>query len=107
MIERILKWLGLRGEEVPSIAVEEPVIKKKKRVVKKKPAKKRATRTVTKRKGTKKDALLKALSRRKKPAKIEDLAKAAGVTPMTARRYLYYLAKEGKVKKTKEGWLVK
>lgn len=114
MVERVLRWLGLRESS------SQPVAAKKTADVNKKPVKKKTVKTktvkkakpkpkakTTKSQGTKKDALVKYLSKRKKPASIEDVAKKVGVTPMTARRYLYYLAKEKKVKKTKDGWMVK
>ncbi|MBR9679443.1 MAG: DeoR family transcriptional regulator [Candidatus Altiarchaeota archaeon] len=117
MVERILKWLGLRESdsqiEVTAQKTVKPksVVKKsvKKKIVKR-PVKKKSLKTKkkpVKTQGTKKDALVKYLSKRKKPASIEDVARKVGVTPMTARRYLYYLAKEKKVKKTKNGWVVK
>ena len=120
MVERVLKWLGLRESSSQPVAVKKttkPAVKKKpvkkkvvKKTVKKKTVKK--AKPITKKKtaksqGTKKDALVEYLSKRKKPASIEDVAKKVGVTPMTARRYLYYLAREKKVKKTKDGWMVK
>ncbi len=124
MLKKILNWLLGREEEHSELlnelkqAEEQEVEKEFLELVEQKPAapkkrakkpaaKKRARKPAKAAKTTKKDEVLKLLSRRKKPAKLEDIAEKVGVTTQTARRYLYYLKKEGKVDKKGDGWVKK
>ncbi|MBR9689999.1 MAG: histidine biosynthesis protein HisIE [Candidatus Altiarchaeota archaeon] len=83
----------------------------KKKIVKKatkKPAKKTTKKAVKpKAKKTKKDEVVAYLKPRKTPATMGDIAKKVGITTQTARRYLYYLKKEGTVVKKGDGWVKK
>lgn len=77
--------------------------KKPKKKSKKKPKKK--SKGGKKKKKTKKEQIVPYLKSRKSPATKKDVAEAVGVTEGTARRYLYYLKKDGKVDKTDDGWV--
>lgn len=78
-----------------------------KRKASKKATKKKPKKKAVKKAATKKDEVFKYLKGRKSPAKISTIAKKAGVTEQTARRYLYYLRKSGKVKRESDGWVSK
>ena len=117
MLKKIINWFLGKSEEKEDLLEKLKESEEKElenvslELVEKPKAKKRTTKrkTTTKKKGktTKKDEVLKLLSRRKNPIKLEDVAKRVGVTTQTARRYLYYLKKEGKVDKKGDGWVKK
>lgn len=124
IIDTILERLGFKRSERKSLELlrqmEEGIEERKpaRRVRRERKEKKKTRKTVKKkiekkgrkRKGekrTKREMIVEYLKKRKKPAKIEDIAKKVGATVQTTRRYLYYLAKEGKVRKVKEGWVAR
>ena len=115
-VDRILRWLGLRKERKRNVdvlreaGVVEPARQDlRKREVSRTETRKRATgRKKTRKAGkTKKEMVVSYLKRRKKPATVEEVASKVGITIQTARRYLYYLAKEGKVEKKGKGWVAR
>ncbi|MBR9680598.1 MAG: HTH domain-containing protein [Candidatus Altiarchaeota archaeon] len=94
--------------------VKKKVVKKKplkKKVVKKKtkkPVKKKTTKkTKVGAKITKKESVVKFLKTSKAPKSMDAIAKKVGITTQTARRYLFYLKKEGKVNTKNNGWVSK
>jgi DNA-binding transcriptional ArsR family regulator len=79
--------------------------KKKSKAKKKAKPKKKASKKSGKK--TKREQVVSFLKSRKSPASIGDVAKKVGITQSTARRYLYYLKKEGKADKKGKGWVKK
>ncbi len=102
MLGKILEWLGFKKERKP-----EMVRKIKAREIHEEISKPRRVTKKPKAKKTKKEMVVSYLKRRKNPAKVEDIAKRVGATVQTTRRYLYYLAREGKVEKKDKGWVAK
>ena len=92
---------------VEEASTKKPSKKARRKTTAKKKVKAPVKKTKAKAKTTKKDEVMKLLSRRKTPIKTEDVAKKAGITLQTARRYLYYLKKEGKVVRKGDGWVKK
>lgn len=92
IIDRVLRLIGIKREEKSTKEVLKELKKEEKRLKKRK---------------TKKDLIVEYLKGRKTPAKVEEIAEKVGATVQTTRRYLYYLAKEGKVERKGEGWVAK